>query len=174
MAMRKEIPLEHNAEIIEELLQTESKMPKTVSLRKFIDMNFQAFVSSGKTVREIYDFLQGKNLDVSNFHVFRTLYSKVKKSQKLKSVGSTKAPVAEMIPASSENPMQKAPDKEQRALQKEGESNVRKEPQSEGKVSKYNPHLPPIMLPGGVEAFIDPETGAKGFEIPSRKERERT
>jgi hypothetical protein len=33
------------------------------------------------------------------------------------------------------------------------------------KQSKYNPALPPILLPGGVEAIIDPETGAKRFEI---------
>jgi hypothetical protein len=81
MAVRKEISLDHNAEIIEELLSTSAKAPKTVSLRKFIGMNFQAFTESGKTVREIYDFLKEKEIDVGSFHVFRSVYSRVKKSR---------------------------------------------------------------------------------------------
>lgn len=38
--------------------------------------------------------------------------------------------------------------------------------------SKYNPALPPVILPGGIEANIDLETGAKFFEIKSGKESE--
>ena len=167
MVTRKEISMERNAEIIEELLQAKAKAPETVSLRKFIDMNIQAFASSGKTVREIYDFLKEKHIDVSSFHVFRTLYSKAKTSQKLKSAASTKTPVSEVIPAKPGNPAQvKAmADNERKTFQNEGESNVHKESQPQNKVNKYNPALPPVFLPGGVEAFIDPETGGKCFEI---------
>ena len=80
---KKEISMERNIQIMEEL----TRFPKTqtnVSLSKFIDMNFQAFAKSGKSVREIYDFLKDGKIDVSSFHVFRTLFSKVKTYQKLK------------------------------------------------------------------------------------------
>ena len=163
--VKKEISLETSDGIVEKLLKLETKAPTSVSLTTFIERYFQEFIKSGKTTREIYEFLKEEKVDVSSFQVFKTLYSKVKKTQKLKSASSTKAPVSDIAPPKSVNPTQKVPDKEQKAIQNGDESNVRKEPQLQGKVSKYNPNLTPIMLPGGVEAFIDPETGGKGFEI---------
>ena len=163
--MRKEIPVENNAEIIEELLQTNTKAPETVSLRKFIDMNYQAFACSGKTVQEIYDFLKGKNIDVSSFSVFRSLYSKVKSSHKQKLEAPIRAQISEEIPAAPKESTQVVPGKEHKTSQNGGEPDARKEPQPNDKVSKYNPMLPPVILPGGIEAIIDPKTGAKSFEI---------
>ena len=161
---KKEISLKRNDEIIGKLKKLETQLPETVSLSKFIDINYRAFVNSGKTTREIYEFLKEEKVDVSSFQVFKNLYSQVKKAQKLKSESSTKTSVSEMVTVKPENPTQKVPEKGQKT-QNEGESNVRKEPQPNGKVSKYNPMLPPVMLPGGVEAFIDPKTGAKRFDF---------
>jgi len=168
--MKKEISLERNDEIIKKLLCTGTQAPAIVSLKKFIDINFQAFMNSGKTTREIYEFLKEEKIDVSSFKVFKTLYSKVKKSRSHTFTTPVRALVSEELPARSKEPTQAAPGKEQKTVQNGGESGERKEPQPKGKVSKYNPLLPPIMLPGGVEAFIDPETGGKSFEIKSGKE----
>jgi hypothetical protein len=151
MVARKQISLEHNAEIIEELLSTGAKVPETVSLRKFIAINFQAFTDSGKSIREIYDFLKGKKIDVGGFHVFRSLYSKVKKSQNMKFA----FPVRDL---SEHRALE--PGKTQKILQDGGEADVNKPRQS-----KHTPVLPPVFLPGGLEAIIDPETGAKSFEF---------
>jgi hypothetical protein len=160
MTARKEISLEHNAEIIGELLSTGTKIPETVSLRKFIDINFQAFTDSGKTVQEIYDFLKEKKIDVGSFHVFRSLYSKVKRYWKLKHAAPVRDPPSEKFAANPE--AHKAPELRelQKPLQNEGETDMNKTRQS-----KYNSALPPVILPGGIEAIIDLETGAKRFEI---------
>jgi hypothetical protein len=151
MVVRKEISLEHNTAIIEELLGIAAKVPETVSLRMFIAINFQAFTDSGKTIREIYDFLKEKKIDVGSFNVFRSLYSKVKNSQNRKPATSAKGPPERSVSGSG---------KTQKPLQDGGEADVNKPRQS-----KHSPALPPIFLPGGVEAIIDPETGAKGFDF---------
>jgi hypothetical protein len=148
MVVRKEISLEHNTEIIGELLSTGTKAPETVSLRKFIAINFQAFADSGKTIREIYDFLKERQIDVGSFHVFRSLYSRVKKSRGLK----PDAPVRDPPP-------------ENAGLKEHRPSESREKQKPFRNESRYNPALPPVILPGGIEAIFDPETGAKRFEI---------
>ena len=168
--MKKELRMEHNDEMIEKLLRSKTKVPTTVSLKKFIDINFQAFVNSGKTTREIYEFLIEEKYDVSSFQVFKTLFSKVKKSKSRVSVVPVKSPNSEELSTRPKESTLVVPSKEPEILQNGGESDVRKEPRFQAKVSKYNPMLPPIMLPGGVEAFINPETGGKSFEIESGKE----
>jgi hypothetical protein len=65
-----------------------------------------------------------------------------------------------MAPVKAEDPMQKTPDKEQTFLQNEGESEKCKD-----KARDHNLELLPVKLPGGVEGFINPKTGAKGFKI---------
>jgi hypothetical protein len=160
MVVRKEISLEHNAEIIEELLSTGAKTPETVSLRKFIDINFQAFTDSRKTIREIYDFLKEKKIDVGSFHVFRSVYSKAKKSWSLKHAAPVRNPPSRKFAAGSEEHTAPESREPQKHLRNEVETDALKTKQS-----KYNPALPPVILPGGIEAMIDPETGAKRFEI---------
>jgi hypothetical protein len=166
MGVKKEISLEHNTEIIEELVRTKAKVPKTVSLKKFIEMNFQAFVDSGKTLQEIYTFLKEKRIDVGSYNVFRTLYGRVKTSRKI----SAASVDPKTLSTQSEEYAQTRQGKMQMSLRKGSETDVRKEEQPQTRISKHNPALPPILLPGGEEAIIDPETGAKGFEIRSGKE----
>jgi hypothetical protein len=167
MVTRRKLSLQHNAEIIEELTRTKTRIPETVSLRKFIDINFDAFANSGKTILEIYDFLKEKNLDVSSFHVFRSLYSKVKTARRRNPALPKRAPVLEELPPKlkEQTQAQAIPEKVQNPLREGYETNARKDSPAQAKVSKYNPALPPVFLPGGVEAWIDPETGAKCFEI---------
>jgi hypothetical protein len=161
MEIRKRaICLEHNSEMMKKLMEAEATPVENVSLRKFIDINFQAFTDSRKTTREIYEFLKQENVDVGSFQVFKTLYSRVKRSRAQKSATLMKTPISGALSDSS---------KEQESL----ESKVTPIPQraekeggaGEARRSKYNPALPPVYLPGGVEAIIDPETGAKRFEI---------
>jgi hypothetical protein len=140
-AEKKEITLERNDEVMTRLLELEKKAPPSVSLTRFIDMNFSVFADSGRTTREIYEFLKDENIDVSSFKVFKTLYSKVKKSrERANSALITSAPMKSV-------PVTSVPIKLQTPR---------------GALS-----MPPVILPGGVEAMIDPETGAKNFEIKS-------
>ena len=139
---KKEISLEGKAEIIEELMRVRSPTPAKVSLKKFIDMYFQAFVKSGKTTREIYDFLKEKGVDVSSFQVFKVLYSRVKTSRKQQSADLTSARKPEILPTGSKEralPEPRAP-MTPKPVQEEGSPDGRKT-----KVSKYNPALPPVF-----------------------------
>ena len=168
--MKKEICLKRNDEIIEKLKKLETINPETVSLRKFIDINFQDFVSSGKSTREIYEFLKEEKVDVSSFQVFKNLYSQVKKSRKQAPATPVSAPTPKEFPAKTKELTQVMPINGQKVFQTGGEPNVRREPQPDDKISKNNPMLPPVFLPGGVEAIVDPTTGARRFEIKSGKD----
>jgi hypothetical protein len=157
---KKEISLERNDEIMKRMMamRTPSEKPENVSLRKFIDLNFQAFTNTGRTTREIYEFLKEENIDVGTFQVFKTLYSRVKRLRSRQSANPVKT--SRIEEASSHPKEQASPGVEK----KEGPENRK------AGVSQYNPALPPVYLPGGVEAIIDPATGAKCFEIKSGKE----
>jgi hypothetical protein len=161
---KKEISMKRNAEIMGKLMQDATESHETVSLRKFIEINFKAFIQSGKSTRYIYEFLKGEGIDVSSFQVFKSLYSKVKKAWKQKITASAK--FSALIESSSdlqESPMPcEAPKKSHLKRSALADHNT--------KQSKYNPALPPVILPGGIEAIIDPETGAKRFEIKSERE----
>ena len=151
--------MKRNNEIIDKLLRNKTEAPEIVSLKKFIEINFQAFIQSGKPTREIYEFLKGEGVDVGKFEVFKTLYSKVKRSWKQKTAAS-----AELFTPRGSSPSLKEPP----ILSREPYKHPQKKTDADEhktKQSKYNPALPPILLPGGIEAIIDPETGAKRFEI---------
>jgi hypothetical protein len=158
---KKEISLERNDEIMKRMMvmRTPSGKPESVSLRKFIDLNFQAFTDTGRTTREIYEFLKEENIDVGTFQVFKTLYSRVRRGRRT----ANPVKIPEMTEAPNRSKEQASPEAEK----KEGPENRK------AGVSQYNPALPPVYLSGGVEAIIDPETGAKCFEIKSGRESER-
>jgi hypothetical protein len=161
---KREIGLERNDEMMERLATAEAtpkEMPESVSLRKFIDLNFQAFTDSGKTTREIYEFLKEENIDVGSFQVFKSLYSRVRRACHGQFVNPIRPPVAEAPSDDSKVQASSGKEKKEGSDHKNGQS-------------RYNPALPPVYLPGGVEAIIDPETGAKYFEIKSGKESETT
>jgi hypothetical protein len=161
---KREISMKRNAEMMEKLKQSSAEIPENVSLRKFIDINFRVFADSGKTTREIYEFLKKENVDVGSFLVFKTLYSKVKRSQKLKlETPSASADIS--MPKEISHALRKPPVPEE--MQKKMTAGLNN---NKTRQSKYNPLLPPVFLPGGVEAMIDLETGAKRFEIQPEKE----
>ncbi|MDR0411548.1 MAG: hypothetical protein LBH75_06205 [Treponema sp.] len=164
---KKEISMEQNAEVMKKLTETKMAAPEKVSLRRYIDINFEVFTQSGKTTREIYEFLKRENIDVSSFQVFKSLYSRVKRSRLQKS----ESPANASIPVKSAS-VPKRHAANETAPKPQPKSETQPESRWSGK-SQYYPTLPPVYLPGGVEAIIDPETGAKRFEIKSAKDSER-
>jgi hypothetical protein len=161
---RKRIDMKAAAQVLEKLEDTAGN-DTDVSMGRFVVMNFEAFsrfVSHpGKNVRHIYEYLKAGGLDVGTYHGFRSacyragLRRRTRKPviSSQESVDGLKIPREVQKPPKAENMAKTA---EERKAEK----------------SKYNPALPPVFLPGGVEAIIDPETGAKYFEIKSKKESE--
>ena len=160
---KKEIDLDAAAPILEKLSDA-VRAKRVVSLGKFVTMNFDIFFRSGGSVKQVYEYLKTSGLDVGTYHSFRSACNRVRKQRRLNASMAVKE-TAEGIKTTSQRETEmifKAENsKDTVEKQKEGQKN----PQAQDKVSKYNPMLPPIILPGGVEAFIDPETGGKCFEI---------
>ena len=165
MFIKKRISLRAAAPIMEKLDDDED----IVSLGKFVAIHFEALSHSGKNLKQIYEHLRAGGLDVGNYHSFRNACYRAGLRQR-----TPKAAVK--VDESRKNVQAKTQEKTRAPVEIVGthetvkSSNLGKEEERKNKVSKYNPLLPPIMLPGGVEAFINPETGGKGFEIESGKE----
>lgn len=134
-----------------------------LSVRELIEGNFILLSQSRKSIKDIYEFLKSKGLDVGSYEGFRRIYRRVrvrnemgKNVRTVSNSGTTKAegrecghslaePDGEKVKGSKPNEGVKADDTDRKRVK--------------------NPALPPIYLPGGVEAIIDPESGAKSFEI---------
>jgi hypothetical protein len=165
----KKIDMKVAAPVLEKLVSPAEN--EIVSLRKFIERNFYIFLRSERGVKAIYEYLKTNGLDVGTYYGFKSLYYRVK--NRINSTTSS----AEKIPA----PVKKEPHpvevEAEMAEKRETEASKKPREIQKPRESKYNPALPPVYLPGGVEAIIDPETGAKYFEIKSGKpgkESERT
>jgi hypothetical protein len=147
--------------ILLEKLKEEAKDGIEVSLKTFIAMNLDALSSSGKNLKELYEYLKAGGLDVGTYYGFQSacyragLRRWAKKSLKTPKEAVENVNVQPAKKSEVSHKPQEAKDT--------GESGV---PEThKAKSSKYNPGLPPIILPGGIEAIIDLETGAKRFEI---------
>lgn len=149
IAGKKRISIEHNDEMRYRLLRKKGELnSREVSLRKFIDINFELFVESGLTTREIYEFLQGEEgVDVGSFKVFKTLFSRVR----VKRSPPCSSPAE--VSSDAEDPRKKLPVEDGGGKREEKPGN-----------GKCNPALPPVYLPDGTEVEIT-KTGAKIFQI---------
>jgi hypothetical protein len=165
-AEKKRIDLKTAALVLEKLNDAEEvENEDSVSMGRFVAVNFEALSRSvlrpGKNIRLIYEHLKAEGLDVGTYHGFRSAcYRAGLRRRPKRSSISIQEPVGG-VKASKEG--QESQKTETAAATKE-----ERKPEK----SKYNPALPPVFLPGGVEAIIDPETGAKCFEIKSQKESE--
>jgi hypothetical protein len=113
--------------------------------------------SSGKNIRNIYEELKASGLDVGTYHGFRSACYRagLRRQQK------RRVPVLQKLADSVKNlkEVQGTQGKERM----EGVTATFEE--CRPGVRKHNSALPPVILPGGIEAIIDPETGAKRFAI---------
>jgi hypothetical protein len=154
---KKKIDMKTAVLILEKLERT-SKDDNIVSMRKFIAVNCDVLTRlvrySGKNIRNIYEDLKASGLDVGTYNGFRSSCYRAGLRRWPKKHG-TKFQDPSKIIKNLERPQ--APEKARIAASKSNERGPG--------VSKYNPALPPVMLPGGIEAIIDPESGAKRFEI---------
>jgi hypothetical protein len=157
---KKKIHIEIASSLLEEM-KNALEGADVVSLGKFIARNFNslnALLHSGKNIKQIYEYLKAKGQDVGTYHSFRTLCYRAGLRRREPKVSPIQG-----------KPLENTKTQEligAKKLQEPTKSkNVSREEEPKTKESKYNPRLPPIFLPGGVEAIIDPETGAKRFEI---------
>jgi hypothetical protein len=166
IANKKEINLERNDVIMKKLMEekTNPSFQKSVSLRKFIAINFQVFANSGKTTREIYEFLKEEGIDVSNFRVFKTLFSRVKRSFN-DDERTAHQNLAEPSVSNSEN-LTNGSEIQGPSVLNSTQKIEKSETELDALPQKTRrPAFPITYLPGGAEAIIDPETGAKRFKI---------
>jgi hypothetical protein len=137
---------------------------ETISLRELIEAHFDVLSRTGRSVKDIYEYLKSKGLDVGTYEGFRCVYRRVKIRGEAKTSVSPK-PVT-VQPEPNPTPVQ----------QKTGTGNAG---QSQGKENTAAPERPrgvglrPLFLPDGTEIEIDPETGARIFKIKSKRRRER-
>lgn len=145
-------------------LEELSEYGNALSVRELIEGNFILLSQSGKSIKSIHEFLKSKGLDVGSYEGFRRIYRRVRirdetgKTVRTDSIaGATKMERRESGHSSAEPDAEKI---------KEPKSNKDVKADDTGRKKRINnPALPPIYLPGGVEAIIDPESGAKSFEI---------
>jgi hypothetical protein len=144
-----------------EKLDSVTRDNSIVSLRRFIALNLDTFSRfirfSGGNVRTLYEYLKAGGLDVGTYHGFRSACYRTGLRRRTKK----NVPVLGEGVCGTKNPARL------RARQKEEGAAATVE-SGDGSI-KHNPTLPSVYLPGGVEAIIDPETGAKCFEIKSGK-----
>jgi hypothetical protein len=146
--------------LLEKMKDTLEK-PNVVSLGKFIARNrdsLNVLLRSGKSIKEIYEYLNAEGQDVGTYHSFRTVCYRtgLRRRDPAASAVQKNNLKNTKTQASVGSKTVDNPPKPDNACGKE---------EHKANVSKYNPALPPVILPGGVEAIIDPETGAKRFEI---------
>lgn len=162
---KKKIDIETASSHLGEMYEA-SGVDKTVSLGNFVARNLDslnALLRSGKSVKQIYEYLKVRGQDVGTYHGFRsTCYRAGLRRRIVKNSKAAKGAVKSIKPQSPERP--EIPHGSQSDRNAVGLGNCK------AKTSKYNPALPPIILPGGIEANIDLETGAKFFEIQPGKE----
>jgi hypothetical protein len=143
--------------ILEELRE-ETKDGIDVSLRTFIAMNRDMLSSSGKNLKELYEYLKAKGLDVGTYYGFQSACYRAGLRRWAKKSSKTPKEAVENI---NVQPAKKS----EVSHEPQEAKNVGESENGKAKTNKYSSALPPVILPGGIEAIIDSETGAKRFEF---------
>jgi hypothetical protein len=154
---KKRINMRTAVSIIEKLEHL-AKDDNIVSLRRFVAVNFDVLSRlvrySGKNIKTLYEDLKASGLDVGTYHGFRSACYRA---------GLRRRPKRRVTVFQEPADIFKKMQSPQASPKNSGVTSASND--CEPEVSKYNPALPPVILPGGIEAIIDPETGAKRFEI---------
>ena len=149
-----------------EILARLNEIPDPIiSARQFIVMNFDELQRSGKPLRALHQFLSNNGLDVGSYEYFQAVYNSVKRSRKTNpaACSSLEANVEKIEPEKPTKPKNPAPAPSMVEKAK-NENDVKKRPRGVG--------LRPLCLADGTEIEIDPETGARFFQIKSNKNKE--
>jgi hypothetical protein len=161
---KKRIDMKTAAAVLEKLNDM-AEDDHRVSLGRFVTLNFEvlsrSISRSRKSIRHIYEHLKAGGLDVGTYHGFRSACYRA---------GLRRRPKQSVISFQESSSGVETLKEVQESQKVETAAKTREERKTE--MSKHKLALPPVFLPGGVEAIIDPETGAKCFEIKSQKESE--
>jgi hypothetical protein len=160
MIEKKRIELEKVQNVMARL----DEIPKSVlTARQFIATYFdrlQTLQQSGRSLKAIYQFLLANGIDVGTYESFRTVYRRVKRVQKTQVVTENLDVITEHEKAAP--PAKVTPGESEKAKNKNDD--VQKRPRGVG--------LRPLCLADGTEIEIDPDTGARIFQIKSNKNKE--
>jgi hypothetical protein len=154
MIEKKKIELDKTRNIIDRLNEIPGPI---ISAQQFIVIYFDELQKSGKSLKAIHQFLLANEIDVGTYESFRTVYGRLKRSRKK---GSHALPIK---PEKSKEPTKAAPPEAEKTKGAEAE-----------KAPKCLPGLglSPIFLADGTEIEIDPDSGARIFQIKSNKEKQ--
>jgi hypothetical protein len=162
MIALKKIDLDKGREVLTHLDEVPNPI---VSARQFVILNFDTLQQSGKTLKALYDFLTSKGIDVGTFESFRAVYNSIKRARK------TNPPEPSLSEAILEKAESEKPTKPENSVpapsmseKAKNENDVKKRPRGVG--------LRPLCLADGTEIEIDPNTGARIFQIKSNKNKE--
>jgi hypothetical protein len=161
MIEKKEIELDKTREVVNRL---EELTVTTISVRQFIIMYFdqlRELQQSGRSLKAIYEFILANGIDVGTYGSFQAVYNRIKRARKTNLVGQ----------ASSEAILEKAEPEKPTKLGKSAPA----PPTEDTGTVKTPKRLPglglrPVFLADGTEIEIDPDTGARIFQIKSNKE----
>jgi hypothetical protein len=152
MIEKKKIELDKTRNIIERLNEIPGPI---ISAQQFIVMYFDDLQKSGKSLKAIHQFLQSNGIDVGTYESFRTVYGRLKRSRKKASYALPPKP------EKLKEPVKAAPTEAEKPKDVEAAKALKRQP---------GLGLKPIFLADGTEVEIDPDTGARIFQIKSNKE----
>jgi hypothetical protein len=161
---KRQIDLKKGKEIMARLNEIPDPI---VTARQFIVMNFDELQQSGKALRALHQFLLNNGLDVGSYEYFQAVYNSVKRSRKANPSGSGSSSSVAILekgePEKPTKPERTAPELSMIEKTKDG-NDVKKRPRGVG--------LRPLCLADGTEIEIDPNTGARIFQIRSNQNKE--
>jgi hypothetical protein len=162
MIAQKKIDLDKGREVLTHLDEVPNPI---ISARQFVILNFDTLQQSGKTLKALYDFLTSREIDVGTFESFRADYNSVKRSRKTNPAGSSSSEtILEKVEPEKSTKLEEAASAPSMFEKAKNENDVKKRPRGVG--------LRPLCLADGTEIEIDPNTGARIFQIRSNKNKE--
>ena len=171
-------PKQVDPEKSKELLGRLDEVPDPIlSVRQFINQNFDTLQKSGKELKALHDFFVTQGVDLGSFKSFQATYSSVKRSRKnalVKSVPPEKISEPEKTHEKGETVIHKpekipesVPEKDsEKTPVKEGAKTDAQSVNTDEQAKNRGLGLRPIYLADGkTEVIIDPNTGGRRFKI---------
>ena len=144
------------AEVEKVVSELEKNEDLKISLSDLMRLNLQRFKKTGLSRRTIYERLTEGGLKLGTYDVFSKCWTRVEKSGAFATA-----------PIKTESPV-----KADKVEEAEREREVESKPEPEEKAPEKPKRKPyTIRAADGTELFVDPETGAKTFEIKSSKKK---
>jgi hypothetical protein len=165
MIEKKKIEPDRTQEVVNRL---EGLSASAISVRQFIIMYFDQLYKlqqSGRSLRAMYEFIRANEIDVGTYDSFQAVYNRIKRARKINPIESASS---KEIPEKIEPEKATKPEKSASTPLEAGKTKDIKAEKTPKRLPGLG--LSPIFLADGTEIEIDPDTGARIFQIKSNKE----